>query len=73
MNNNLGSGIYDIGTGSPVSFQYVADMVAEKEGGEIQYVPFPDHLKGKYQNFTKADMSWIKDYQYVTIPEYLQL
>ena len=24
-------------------------------------------------NFTKADMSWIKDYQYVTIPEYLQL
>ena len=27
MNNNLGSGIYDIGTGSPVSFQYVADMV----------------------------------------------
>jgi ADP-L-glycero-D-manno-heptose 6-epimerase len=48
-------------------------MVAEKEGGEIQYVPFPDHLKGKYQNFTKADMSWIKDYQYVTIPEYLQL
>jgi ADP-L-glycero-D-manno-heptose 6-epimerase len=73
MNNNLGSGIYDIGTGSPVSFQYVANMVAEKEGGEIQYVPFPDHLKGKYQNFTKADMSWIKDYQYVTIPEYLQL
>jgi len=73
MTPDLDSGIYDIGTGSPVSFQDVAEMVAEKEGAEINYVPFPEHLKGKYQYFTKADMRWVKKYQYITIPDYLQL
>ena len=73
MTPDLDSGIYDIGTGSPVSFQDVAEMIAEKEGAEIDYVPFPEHLQGKYQYFTKADMSWVKKYQYITIPDYLQL
>lgn len=73
MTPDLDSGIYDIGTGSPVSFQDVAEMVAEKEGAGIDYVPFPEHLKGKYQYFTKADMRWVKKYQYITIPDYLQL
>ena len=71
--NNKPSGIYDLGTNHPVSFQYVAEQVAKKEGGEIRYVPFPDHLKGKYQDYTCANMSWIQEYPYITIPEYLQL
>jgi ADP-L-glycero-D-manno-heptose 6-epimerase len=71
--NNKPSGIYDLGTNNPVSFQYVAEQVAKKEGGEIRYVPFPDHLKGKYQDYTCANMSWIQEYPYITIPEYLQL
>jgi len=73
LNNNKPSGIYDLGTGHPVNFQYVAEQVAKKEGGEIRYVPFPDHLKGKYQDYTCANMSWMRDYPYITIPEYLQL
>lgn len=71
--NNKPSGIYDLGTNNPVSFQYVAEQVAKKEGGEIRYVPFPDHLKGKYQDYTCANMSWIQEYPYITIPEYLQI
>ena len=73
LRNNQPSGIYDIGTGSPVSFQHVAECVAQKEGGDIRYVPFPEHLIGKYQDYTCADMSWIKDYPFVTVEEYLQV
>jgi ADP-L-glycero-D-manno-heptose 6-epimerase len=73
LNNNAGSGIYDIGTGSPVSFQNVAELVAKKEGGKINTIPFPDHLKGKYQTYTCADMKWVGNYKFKTIEEYLNL
>ena len=53
MNNTAGSGIYDIGTGSPVSFQHVAELVAKKEDGKINTIPFPDHFK--YQTYTCAE------------------
>jgi ADP-L-glycero-D-manno-heptose 6-epimerase len=69
--NNAGSGIYDLGTGSPVSFQHVAELVAKKEKGTIKSIPFPDHLKGKYQSYTCADMRWIGDYKFKSIEEYL--
>jgi len=71
--NKVGSGIYDLGTGSPVSFQHVAELVAKKENGTINTVPFPDHLKGKYQTYTCADMSWLDDYKFITIEDYLNL
>jgi len=73
LNNNAPSGIYDIGTSSPISFQEVAELVAKKEGGEIEYIPFPDHLKDKYQTYTCANMSWLKDYKFKTVKEYLQI
>ena len=28
--------------------------------GEIVYIPFPDHLKGRYQSFTEADISALR-------------
>ncbi len=71
LNNNQPSGIYDLGTGKPISFQEVADVVAEKEKGEIEYIDFPDHLKGKYQTNTKADMKWLGNYKFKTVQEYL--
>ena len=58
MNNDLPSGIYDIGTGKPISFQRVAELVVKKKGRN-QMIPFPDHLKGKYQDYTCADMEWL--------------
>jgi ADP-L-glycero-D-manno-heptose 6-epimerase len=52
--NTLGSGIYDVGTGNPISFKTVAKLIQRKYGGEIKVIPFPKHLEGKYQTSTKA-------------------
>jgi ADP-L-glycero-D-manno-heptose 6-epimerase len=70
LNNGAGSGIYDLGTGKPISFQEVAELVTKKEGGTIEYIPFPDHLVGKYQTHTSANMDWC-DYNFKTINQYL--
>jgi ADP-L-glycero-D-manno-heptose 6-epimerase len=71
LNNNNSSGIYDLGTSNPVSFQYVAECVAKKYNGQIEYVPFPDHLIGKYQDYTCAKKEW-GDYKFTTIERYLK-
>jgi len=69
LNNEAPSGIYDLGTGSPISFQEVAELVVQKEKGEIEYIDFPEHLKGKYQTYTCADNEF--DYKFKTVQEYL--
>jgi ADP-L-glycero-D-manno-heptose 6-epimerase len=69
--NQAPSGIYDLGTGTPVSFQKVAELIAEHKEGEIEYIDFPEHLKGKYQKYTKANMNWLDNYKFKTIQEYL--
>lgn len=71
LNNTNPSGIYDLGTSKPVSFQHVAECVAKKYMGEIEYIPFPNHLKGKYQDYTCAKKEW-GDYKFITIKEYLR-
>jgi ADP-L-glycero-D-manno-heptose 6-epimerase len=71
LNNEAPSGIYDLGTGNPISFQEVAELVLKKEGGEIEYIPFPEHLQGKYQNYTKANVDWLDNYKFNTVQEYL--
>ena len=71
LDNKNESGVYDLGTSNPVSFKYVAESVANKYNGEIEYIPFPDHLKGKYQDYTCAKKEW-GDYQFKTIEDYLQ-
>ncbi|ARU95796.1 ADP-glyceromanno-heptose 6-epimerase [Tatumella citrea] len=55
--NNV-SGIYNCGTGRAESFQAVADAVLAWHGkGEVEYIPFPEKLKGRYQAYTQADLS----------------
>ena len=71
LNNNKPSGIYDLGTSNPITFQEVGELVAEKYNGTIEYIPFPKHLKGKYQDYTCAKKEW--DYKFTTVKEYLQL
>ena len=56
MLNRKVSGIFNAGTGNAVSFMDVANMIARKVGAEIQTIPFPEHLKGHYQEFTQANM-----------------
>ena len=55
--NNI-SGIFNCGTGRAESFQAVADAVLNfHKKDEIDYIPFPDKLKGRYQTFTQADLT----------------
>lgn len=71
LNNKKESGIYDLGTSNPVSFQHVAECVANKYNGDINYIPFPNHLVGKYQDYTKAKCEW-GDYKFMTVEDYLK-
>jgi len=71
LNNDKPSGIYDLGTSNPISFQEVGELVAEKYNGTIEYIPFPEHLKGKYQTYTCAQKEW--DNKFMSVKEYLQL
>ena len=70
LNNDKPSGIYDLGTSDAVTFKYVADCVAKVYNGEIENIPFPDHLVGKYQEFTCAKKEW-GNYRFTTIMEHL--
>jgi len=55
------SGIFNCGTGRAQPFRAVAEAVIGALGrGEIEFVEFPDHLKGSYQSFTQADMSRLR-------------
>lgn len=58
-------GIFNLGTGHARSFNDVARAVIAFHGhGEIEYIPFPDHLKGAYQSFTEADIRALRDAGY---------
>jgi len=70
LNNDKPSGIYDLGTSNPLSFQEVAEQVAYHYKGAIEYIPFPEHLVGKYQTYTCAKKEW-GGYKFKTINEYL--
>ncbi len=55
------SGIFNLGTGRSQSFNDVANAVISYHNkGRLEYIPFPDHLKGSYQSFTEADMSALR-------------
>lgn len=55
------SGIYNVGSGRAHAFNDVARAVIAWNGaGEIEYIPFPEHLKGRYQAFTEADLSALR-------------
>ncbi len=55
------SGIFNCGTGRSQSFNDIAKSVIAWHGfGEIEYIPFPEHLKGRYQSFTQADISQLR-------------
>ncbi|MCB1135004.1 MAG: ADP-glyceromanno-heptose 6-epimerase [Chlamydiia bacterium] len=55
---NSRGGIYNIGAGVPNTWNTLARAVFSglERPAQIQYVPMPDDLLGKYQNYTCADM-----------------
>lgn len=55
------SGIYNCGTGKSQTFNDVARAVLGWHGkGRLDYIAFPDHLKGAYQAFTQADLTALR-------------
>jgi len=59
------SGIFNIGTGRAQTFNELARAVLAWHGrGEIEYIPFPPHLKGRYQSFTQADIQHLRSVGY---------
>jgi len=65
MDNPKASGIFNVGTGKAQSFNDVANSVIAHHGkGEIEYIPFPDHLKGCYQSFTEANITKLREAGY---------
>jgi ADP-L-glycero-D-manno-heptose 6-epimerase len=80
LDNPHVSGIYNLGTGRAQPFNDVAHAVinalrarqglaplslAEQvEQGIIEYVEFPDDLKGRYQSFTQADIGALREAGY---------
>ena len=70
------SGIYNLGTGQAESFNEVAvatiNTLRRADGksalslgelqnqGLIEYIPFPDALRGKYQSYTQADIAALR-------------
>ena len=76
IDNPLKTGIYNCGTGAAQSFNEVAvaainacrkscgdgplALAAMQAQGLIEYIPFPQDLKGKYQSYTQADLAGLR-------------
>lgn len=55
------SGIFNCGTGHAESFNEVAKAVIKHHGkGQVETIPFPEHLKGAYQEYTQADLTKLR-------------
>jgi ADP-L-glycero-D-manno-heptose 6-epimerase len=59
-------GIYNVGTGQARSWNDLAGALFSAAGKElnIEYIDMPEILKNKYQYFTEADMSALRDAGY---------
>jgi ADP-L-glycero-D-manno-heptose 6-epimerase len=80
LDNPGKSGIFNAGTGAAQSFNEVAvasvnacrkaenqpamALAEMQREGVIQYIPFPPDLRGKYQSFTEADISSLREAGY---------
>ena len=67
------SGIFNLGTGRAQPFNDVAvavvnalkggvpDAASAVQQGLLEYIPFPDALRGKYQCYTQADLAALRE------------
>jgi ADP-L-glycero-D-manno-heptose 6-epimerase len=78
LDNPHQSGIFNVGSGRAQAFNDIAVAVVNNlepdvperslekivEQNLLEYIPFPDKLKGKYQSFTQADISLLREAGY---------
>lgn len=64
MRHEDANGILNVGTGKARSFNDLAKSVfkAMDKPCHIEYIPMPESLISKYQNYTCADMHWLREY-----------
>jgi len=63
MDNPHISGIFNCGTGQAAPFNDIAESVLNYfQDGELQYIEFPEHLKGHYQSYTQADIGNLRSH-----------
>lgn len=83
LDNPKVSGIFNVGTGRAQTFNDVAHAAINWHkggGGGIDYIAFPDHLKGRYQSFTEADLTALRAAGYerpfmpveIGVPRYME-
>ena len=58
MENRTANGLFNLGTGRARTWNDLAAALFKAMGREerIEYIPLPEHLRGKYQYFTEARM-----------------
>ncbi len=59
------NGIFNAGTGQSRSFNDAARIIIAQLGtGEIEYIPLPENLADRYQSFTQAELSALRNAGY---------
>jgi ADP-L-glycero-D-manno-heptose 6-epimerase len=54
-------GIFNVGTGEARTFNQVVKQLTQALGkGAIEYIPFPEGLREKYQSHTQADIAALR-------------
>jgi ADP-L-glycero-D-manno-heptose 6-epimerase len=54
-------GIFNCGTGVDRSFNDIArTLIALMGKGRVEYIPFPESLRGKYQSFTRSNIARLR-------------
>jgi len=57
--------VVNAGTGQATTFKAIAEALFQTHRtGEIEYIPFPADLAGRYQHFTQADITGLRDLGY---------
>lgn len=66
LENNQVSGLFNVGTGRAQSFAELAEATfhALGLGPNIEYIEMPEKLRNKYQYYTKAEMSKLREAGY---------
>ncbi len=67
MENPGKTGVFNVGTGKARPFNDVArNLISLHGSGKIEYIPFPEKLRGAYQSFTQANVTRLRDAGYHT-------
>ena len=54
------SGVWNLGTGTVMSFATIAKIIARKYDAVIKYIPMPESIAKQYQRYTRADVTKLK-------------